>query len=194
MVLTMETNVLAKPVVSEHSVANSNEGMNLTYQIGDATQPEGEGPRIIVHVCNDVGGWGKGFVVAVSKRWREPERRYRAWHRGEGGQPFKLGEVQFVQVEPDVWVANLIGQHGMGVRNGVPPIRYEAVRDGLRAVAIKAKELRTSVHMPRIGCGLAGGKWEEVEQIVREELTATGIATTVYDLPQREAIGHRLTP
>jgi hypothetical protein len=26
--------------------------------------------------------------------------------------------------------------------------------------------------MPRIGSGLAGGKWEEVERIVEEELTA----------------------
>src|SRR4029077_8760714 len=34
-------------------------------------------------VCNDAGGWGKGFVIAVSRRWPEPERRYRAWHRGE---------------------------------------------------------------------------------------------------------------
>lgn len=83
MVFAMEKNVLAKPVNPGHSVANSNAAMNLTYQIGDATQPNGDGPRIIVHVCNDVGGWGKGFVVAVSKRWREPERRYRSWHRGD---------------------------------------------------------------------------------------------------------------
>lgn len=190
----MEANVLAKPVISGHSMAHSNSDMNLTYQIGDATQPLGDGPRIIVHVCNDVGGWGKGFVVAVSKRWREPERRYRAWHRGEGDQPFNLGQVQFVQVEPEIWVANLIGQHGMGVRNGVPPIRYEAIRDGLRVVASKAKELCASVHMPRIGCGLAGGKWEEVERIVREELIAAGVATAVYDLPQRQTTGHRFTP
>jgi len=168
--------------------------MNVTYQIGDATQPTGDGPRIIVHVCNDAGGWGKGFVVAVSKRWREPERRYRAWHRGEEDQPFKLGQVQFVQVETDIWVANLIGQHGMGFRGDLPPVRYDAIREGLGAVASKAKELGASVHMPRIGCGLAGGKWEEVEPIVREELTAAGVVTKVYDLPQRQRITHRLTP
>src|SRR5262245_57011801 len=180
--------------VRESGVRTLFEKMSLTYQIGDATQPESDGPKIIVHVCNDGGGWGKGFVVAVSERWREPERRYRARHRGEEDQPFKLGQVQFVQVEPDIWVANLIGQHGMGVRNGVPPIRYEAIRDGLRVVAEKAKELRASVHMPRIGCGLAGGKWEEVERIVREELTAAGVATMVYDLPQRQTVAHRLKP
>ena len=153
------------------------------YQIGDATHPVGGGPKIIVHICNDTGGWGKGFVVAVSRRWPQPEQRYRAWHRGEESESLALGAVQFVAVEDDVWVTNLIGQHGMATRDGVPPIRYDAVREGLRQVAAKAKELRASVHMPRIGCGLAGGKWEEIEPIIELELVANGIAVTVYDLP-----------
>ena len=159
--------------------------MKITYQIGDATRPIGDGPRIIVHVCNDAGGWGRGFVVALSRRWPQPEQHYRAWHRGTESEPFALGRVQFVQVEDEIWVANLIGQHGMGRRGGLPPVRYEAIRDGLRCIAAKAKELSGSVHMPRIGSGLAGGKWQEVERIVEEELIASGITVTVYDLPQR---------
>ena len=87
--------------------------MPINYLTGDATAPQGSGPKIIVHVCNDVGGWGKGFVVAVSRRWKEPEKQYRAWKKDPSDQPFELGEVQFVQVEDDIWVANLIGQRGM---------------------------------------------------------------------------------
>ena len=160
--------------------------LTITYQIGDATQPIGDHPKIIVHVCNDAGGWGKGFVLAVSRRWREPERRYRAWYRGEESQPFALGQVQFVHVEHTIWVANLIGQHGMSLRDGLPPVRYEAIQAGLRVVAAKAKELGASVHMPRIGSGLAGGNWEEVERIVQQELVTAGVAATVYDLPKRQ--------
>ncbi len=52
---------------------------------GDATCPQAKGPKVIAHVCNDLGGWGKGFVLAVSKRWAEPERAYREWHRGRAG-------------------------------------------------------------------------------------------------------------
>ena len=55
-------------------------------------------------------------------------------------------------------------------------------------MATKAKKLGASVHMPRIGSGLAGGKWEQVEGIIREELTAADVAVTVYDLPQRQTI------
>ncbi|EGJ73150.1 hypothetical protein STTU_0361 [Streptomyces sp. Tu6071] len=44
----------------------------ITYVRGDATAPRGRGPRVIAHVCDDRGGWGKGFVLALSRRWPEP--------------------------------------------------------------------------------------------------------------------------
>jgi O-acetyl-ADP-ribose deacetylase (regulator of RNase III) len=107
--------------------------MSLNYVIGDATQPVGEGPKIIVHVCNDIGGWGRGFVVAISKRWPEPEQSYRAWHRGEIEAPFKLGEVQFVQVDDSLWVANLIGQRDVVPSGNISPVRYDAIRKDCNA-------------------------------------------------------------
>jgi O-acetyl-ADP-ribose deacetylase (regulator of RNase III) len=158
--------------------------MSIQYTTGDATLPIGDGPKIIVHICNDIGGWGRGFVTAISKRWPEPESRYRAWHRGEEKQPFALGQVQFVQVAPDLYVANLIGQRDIRAQGSVPPVRYEAVREGLSRIADEAQKLDASIHMPRIGCGLAGGKWEEVGRIIEEELSARDIPVHVYDLPQ----------
>jgi O-acetyl-ADP-ribose deacetylase (regulator of RNase III) len=155
--------------------------MEISYLMGDATQPVAGQPTIIVHVCNDVGGWGKGFVLALSKRWPEPEKQYRAWYRGEGECAFGLGEVQFVQVEPHTWVANLIGQRGIRRQGGQPPVRYDAIRQGLRAVAEFSRQKKATVQMPRIGCGLAGGNWEEVGRIVQEELADQGVSVTVYD-------------
>lgn len=157
--------------------------MNISYLIGDATAPETPGKKVIVHICNDVGGWGRGFVVAISRRWPEPEKSYRAWHRGDDSQPFTLGEVQFVPVSSDITVANLIGQHDLSTRQKMPPIRYDAVRAGLRTVATLAIEQSATIHMPRIGCGLAGGRWEEIEPIILEELCARCVPVFVYDLP-----------
>jgi len=148
---------------------------------GDATSPQASGPKIIAHICNDLGGWGKGFVVAVSRRWPEPEREYRRWHRDRAGNDFGLGAVQLVSVRPDTWVANMIGQHGMKQGSAGPPIRYNAVERCLATLAGHAARLGASVHMPRIGCGLAGGKWELIEPIVARTLSEHGIAVTVYD-------------
>jgi O-acetyl-ADP-ribose deacetylase (regulator of RNase III) len=154
---------------------------DIEYVVGDATSPLGSGPRIIVHVCNDVGGWGAGFVLAVSRRWSLPESEYRRWYAERDGNDFGLGEVQLVRVESELFVANLIGQHGLRRSGGPPPIRYDAVSAGLAKVRAHAKAHEATVHMPRIGCGLAGGKWEQIEPIILRELTLHGVEVTVYD-------------
>jgi O-acetyl-ADP-ribose deacetylase (regulator of RNase III) len=148
---------------------------------GDATDPQASGRKVIAHICNDRGGWGKGFVVAISRRWPEPERDYRDWHRHRAGNDFGLGAVRLVPVRPDIWVANMIGQHGMRAGSNGPPIRYEAVEQCLAALGDHALELRASVHMPRIGTGLAGGRWEKIEPIVLRTLCERDLDVTVYD-------------
>ncbi|MFE6359258.1 macro domain-containing protein [Streptomyces sp. NPDC057806] len=153
----------------------------ITYVRGDATAPQAKGTKLIAHVCNDIGGWGKGFVLAVSRRWPEPERAYRAWHRARATNDFALGAAQFVQVEPYVWVANLVGQRGIRTGSKGVPVRYEAIDAALARLADKAAELGASVHMPRIGCGLAGGQWSRVEPLIIERLGRRGIPVTVYD-------------
>ncbi|MBK3580350.1 Appr-1-p processing protein [Streptomyces sp. MBT65] len=153
----------------------------INYVRGDATVPSVKGVKVIAHVCNDIGGWGKGFVLAVSRRWPEPEKEYRAWHRGRAANGFGLGAVQFVRVERYVWVANMIGQRGTRTGSKGVPVRYEAIDTALGLLADRAAELGASVHMPRIGCGLAGGKWSRVEPLVTERLVRRGIAVTVYD-------------
>ncbi|MBV8382516.1 MAG: macro domain-containing protein [Planctomycetaceae bacterium] len=153
----------------------------IRYLRGDATQPQATGPRIIAHICNDQGGWGQGFVAALSKRWGGPEAAYRSWYQDRQGNDFGLGALQLVPVEPALWVANLVAQHGDRATSEGPPIRYAAVRTCLRKLAPEAAERGASVHMPRIGCGLAGGRWEAIEPIISDELTSKGIEVTVYD-------------
>ncbi len=90
--------------------------------------------------------------------------------------------MQFVKVDESLWVANMIAQQGIRRDGGLPPIRYDAVRKCLEQVAGFAREDSASVHMPRIGCGLAGGNWDLIESIILETLVSASIETTVYDL------------
>lgn len=154
---------------------------SIRYLKGDATVPQASGVKVICHICNDLGGWGKGFVLAISRRWKSPEAEYRAWHRSGQAGGFALGAVQFVSVAPTVWIANMIAQRGMKSGSSGPPIRYPALAQCLEVVGNKALELQASVHMPRIGCGLAGGDWARVEPLILEHLVARGISVTVYD-------------
>ena len=80
----------------------------INYVIGDATAPQGDGLKIICHVCNTFGAWGAGFVMALSNKWFKPEQFYR------NKTEYNLGEVELVRVEDDIVVANMIGQEGIG--------------------------------------------------------------------------------
>jgi len=173
----------------------------INYVQGDATQPElqtdvsAERPAIIVHCCNNIGGWGAGFVLEISNRWIEPERAYRDWANNKPvktTEPFELGRVQLVGTSnPFIAVANLIGQDGIGPgstsptpecrrQDGLPPIRYDAIRMGMYDVTGYALEYKATVHMPRIGCGLAGGTWDKIEKCLKP-LEMLNVETYVYD-------------
>lgn len=121
----------------------------MNFLIGDATEPVAEGNKIICHICNDIGKWGAGFVLALSKRWYQPE----------------------------------VAQFGFDFVNGQPPIRYKALQQCLNNVAVAATLLDASVHMPKIGCGIAGGDWSVIEPIITYTLESKGIPVFVYTLP-----------
>jgi hypothetical protein len=41
--------------------------------------------------------------------------------------------------------------------------------------------------MPRIGAGLAGGKWDDIQPIIQDVLCSQGVDVYVYDLnPPKE--------
>jgi len=151
----------------------------LKYVIGDATQPMGEGEKIICHIVNTEKRWGAGFVLALSKRWKEPERAY----RGIKKDFMTLGHVQYVCVEFDITIANMVAQHSVGPKliDGVltQPIRYYALNTCLEKVNAFALEHGATLHMPRIGAGLSGGDWKEIEQIIKNTMS---VDVVVYDL------------
>lgn len=163
----------------------------INYLIGDATEPVGDGLKIIPHICNDIGAWGAGFVLALSNKWPEPETFYRKWHRAGHmsdvvgrREHFKLGAVQCVSINTEIIVANMIGQRGIYSRDNIPPIRYDALNTALDTVFGVAALLSASIHAPRFGAGLAGGDWSVIEKILHEKITHYGVKVTIYDLLQ----------
>jgi O-acetyl-ADP-ribose deacetylase (regulator of RNase III) len=130
---------------------------------------------LVAHVVNDRGGWGKGFVLAVSKHWPQAEEDYRDWAKsgrrgGESPTPFQLGEVLISKVETNLSVAHLLAQHGYIAPDNPTPLSYEALTQCLRRLASIAAAQNASIHMPRIGAGLGGGDWPRIRQIVEQEV------------------------
>lgn len=152
----------------------------IRYIVGDATAPIGDGNKLIIHICNNRGGFGKGFALALAEKWPEAKHSYKAWHNFDRGN-FQLGEARYHFMERYIWVVHMIAQEGYS-SPGKPAIRYDALRKCLRRVAGFASVLGASIHCPRIGAGLAGGDWVVIEKMIQEELVDKGFDVFVYDL------------
>jgi O-acetyl-ADP-ribose deacetylase (regulator of RNase III) len=157
--------------------------MPLMFVAGDATAPDPARPGVLAHVCNDAGKWGAGFVLALSRRWPQPEREYRAWYAGRAGNDFALGAAQIVRVEAWLEVANMVAQHGLRSARNPVPLRLDALEQCLTRVATHATQTAADVHMPRIGAGLGGGRWEDIAGVIEGVFAGRPTRVIVYDLP-----------
>jgi O-acetyl-ADP-ribose deacetylase (regulator of RNase III) len=74
----------------------------------------------------------------------------------------------------------MVAQRGYRVLDSGIPLQYGALDECLLELDYEATVRAASVHMPRIGCGLAGGSWERVEPLIQKNLGYKDVY--VYDL------------
>ena len=154
--------------------------MTITYKNGDATRPKE--PSLIIHVCNNAGTWGAGFVLALSAINKTPENDYREWAERKKlstGTPFELGNIQLCAFGDHI-VVNMIAQDNIG--RSAPPVRYDALRECLEQVTQVAIKTGLPVVGPRFGAGIGGGQWVIIEDIINDTLIAHDIPVTIYTL------------
>lgn len=151
---------------------------------GDVRNPIGTGNKLICHCTNDQVRMGSGVALALLQKWPSVRSEYMRWGKGEFGK-FALGNIQIVWVEEDIAVVNMVGQHDTVVKDGIPPIRYDAMRNCLNKVCTVAKKFNATVHCPeKIGCCRAGGDWNKITQLIKEELSDKNIDITIYKFNQ----------
>lgn len=167
----------------------------ITYHTGDATQPDLEGEVTIAHIVSDSprGHYDAGFAKALAARHPSAQTRFKAWAQGRAddagtARPFGLGRVQWCAVGHDLgrthrfsdrWVANMVAQRGLRSAANEHPLDLDALDLCLRQLAGHTK-LGNPIAMPRIGCGLAGGNWDDVEPVIDGALRHHDVH--VYDL------------
>ena len=156
--------------------------MPIRYAIGDALEPAYR-PAIIPHIVNDINRFGSGFAGAMAAKWPHAKAEYHAWARQEFEFPLVLGLVRWSPVTEDIVVVHMCAQHGLRGPANPHPLALVALDQCLGLVARTAVRFPGyTLHMPRIGCGLSGGTWAEVEPLIQRHLSQLDV--TVYDLPQ----------
>lgn len=158
------------------------ESLNSFKKIrGDATDPRGDGDKVIVQVVNTVGAMGAGFGKAISTKWPNAEKELKLLKKEEGG--LHLGRCNLVDVEEDISIFQIVAQEGVKSKRKQSLIDYKSLQRGLQKLAEYCNEKNSNVHMPPIGSGFAGGNWNIIEGMIYNELVCENLEVTVYFLP-----------
>lgn len=158
----------------------------IVYEIGDATKPPTKrgAYSVICHCCNTLGSWGAGFVLPLGRRFPAAKQNYLRFI-GSTKPNERLGKVSYEKVDPNIVVANIMGQERIyRTADGKIPLDYNALKNGFEDVLKRflGYKVPFTIHMPRIGCGLAGGEWSKVSKIIEDVFCSNDIEVFVYDL------------
>jgi O-acetyl-ADP-ribose deacetylase (regulator of RNase III) len=135
----------------------------MKYIDGDLIKLAQEGKfDVIGHGCNCFHSMGAGIAKAIKQAWPEA---LLADHCTRYGDRNKLGTFSQLEVG-DLTILNLYTQ--FKYTSIQVDVDYDAVRKCMKAV--KKRYSGKRIGLPMIGCGLAGGDWNIISQIIDDEL------------------------
>ncbi len=144
------------------------------------------GPIIVAHVVNDSArAWSRrGVAAALAGRYPQAAHEFRAWTIASPDN-LQLGSTHTTEQRDGgrtVTIISMVAQQGFGP-GAVTRLRYDALHDALTAVADLAHRTGATVHVPRIGAGQAGGRWDLIESDLAAVIADKGIGVVVHTLP-----------
>ena len=114
---------------------------------------------LILHGCNCHHTMGAG--IAKYLRIKFPQIYIADIQQTVKGDVTKLGTYSTAIISPTLHILNCYSQFNW---SGRTPVDYAAIESCFKLIAQEYKGW--SIRMPKIGCGLAGGDWDIVEQLV----------------------------
>lgn len=171
-----------------------------TYQeiTGDLIELALEGEfDVIAHGCNCFCTMGAGIAPIMARNFGCDE--YRLENAKYKGSILKLGQIDFESkmllegvIHPllpgqsgNIFIVNAYTQHSYGSKAG-PPLNYPALTLCLIKMNYLFKGMR--IGLPQIGCGLAGGDWKVVSELIKLHMADCHVTVVIYDGKPTSAI------
>jgi len=124
----------------------------------------------IAHGVNCQNTMGSGVAKALFTKWPEIKSKYHDFCN-MNGPSHRLSQVQAVNTD-DKTILNCFTQEWYGY-DGRKYVSYDAIYECFNFIS----QFYDEVAIPKIGCGLAGGDWNVVKEIIN---SATGSDCKVY--------------
>jgi O-acetyl-ADP-ribose deacetylase (regulator of RNase III) len=126
--------------------------------------------KLIAHGVNAQGVMGSGVAKVLYNKHPWIKSQYLAFcnDKDHPRNPDEfLGDVHFANHE-NLIVANCFTQQNYGT-DGQIYLDYSALEECISSVLAYAADRNIKeIAMPKIGCGLAGGDWKKVKELIKE--------------------------
>lgn len=133
------------------------------------TLPENAGLRLILNPCGLNGKWETQLQKTLSKKWMKPQLEFKTWAANTTN--FKLGQIQPVSVQSDVWIVNFLCVDKEGNYSEA------AFDEALKKILKLAKDEKASVHVSTLTSEMHGENFEKYSK----NLSKYGIHTYFYN-------------
>jgi hypothetical protein len=119
---------------------------------------------IIGHQVNAMGVLGVGAGIAKQIAYKYPSN-YRAYRNAYNKGNLKLGSLILHQLFPELYIGNLVAQNQYGTDKRYTDYQYLSIT--LYKLFCYSGELNLTPYLPYgLGCGLGGGDWSIVSQLI----------------------------
>jgi len=165
-------------ILPKDSLDLSPEAGKIMLEFGDATKPRGKGRKIIAQVVNTSAALGRSFGYSLAKNYPIVKEALKKWHANKS--EFVLGKTNLVKINEELFVFQMLAQKGLFPKQNEIPLKYNELRKCLIELRDTAIELNSSIHMPAIGSGNAGGDWNIIIGMIHDELVSHDLKVNIY--------------
>lgn len=135
---------------------------------------------VIAHGCNCFCTMGAGIAPQMAKAFECD--KYSLENPSRRGDIQKLGNFDhghWPEENSTLTILNCYTQYGLRPDNGTPALDYNALSLCLKKMNHIFKGKR--IGLPQIGCGLAGGDWGIVKELIKFQLKDCDVTVVIYD-------------
>lgn len=140
--------------------------------------------KVIGHQVNCLGVMGAGVAKAIRDKWPEVYEAYAAYCLLHLHGKTLLGHAFPAATKDGHIVMNLFGQYRVRRQAGQLVTNYDALDKAMQSTAyfMRSHDLGTIALPYGIGCGLGGGDWNVVWDIICRAFNDTGISVELWKL------------
>lgn len=137
---------------------------------GSVLNPEMAGLRFVLNAVNTAGKVDSPLEDLIDKKWKKVKAEVRGWFVNKTGA-YKLGAVNTVAVQSDVWVLNML------CKDEHSAMSAQGLETCLSEVAKMAKTEQASVHISN----LLLKEMPDGQTLVNKHFVDNGLLVCLYD-------------